>query len=76
MGSAADRCWLRLSTARCISRACFLRCHSWEGLGLAAMANIAGQFGDLCELAFNAAADVKDSGTLLPGSRRVAGSGG
>jgi phosphatidate cytidylyltransferase len=38
-----------------------------EGLGLAAVANIAGQFGDLCESAFKRGADVKDSGTLLPG---------
>ena len=38
-----------------------------EGLGLAAMANIAGQFGDLCESALKRGADVKDSGTLLPG---------
>jgi phosphatidate cytidylyltransferase len=38
-----------------------------EGLGLAAIANIAGQFGDLCESALKRGADVKDSGTLLPG---------
>ncbi|HTA68832.1 MAG TPA: phosphatidate cytidylyltransferase [Bryobacteraceae bacterium] len=38
-----------------------------EGLGLAAVANIAGQFGDLCESALKRGADVKDSGTLLPG---------
>ena len=38
-----------------------------EGLGLAAAANIAGQFGDLCESALKRGADVKDSGTLLPG---------
>ncbi len=38
-----------------------------EGLVLAAIANIAGQFGDLCESALKRGADVKDSGTLLPG---------
>lgn len=38
-----------------------------EGLGLTAVANIAGQFGDLCESAFKRGAGVKDSGTFLPG---------
>ena len=37
------------------------------GLGLTAIANIAGQFGDLCESAWKRGADLKDSGTLLPG---------
>jgi len=37
------------------------------GLGLAAAANIAGQFGDLCESAMKRGAAIKDSGTLLPG---------
>jgi phosphatidate cytidylyltransferase len=38
-----------------------------EGLGLTAIANIAGQFGDLFESALKRGAHVKDSGTLLPG---------
>jgi len=38
-----------------------------EALALTAMANIAGQFGDLCESAMKRGAGVKDSGTWLPG---------
>lgn len=36
-------------------------------LAIAAVANVAGQVGDLCESAFKRGADVKDSGTMLPG---------
>ena len=38
-----------------------------EALALTAIANIAGQFGDLCESAMKRGAGVKDSGTMLPG---------
>jgi len=36
-------------------------------LALTAGANVAGQFGDLCESALKRGAGVKDSGSLLPG---------
>lgn len=36
-------------------------------LGIAAAANVAGQFGDLCESAIKRGAGVKDSGSSLPG---------
>ncbi len=38
-----------------------------EALMLTAVANIAGQFGDLCESAMKRGAGVKDSGMMLPG---------
>jgi phosphatidate cytidylyltransferase len=38
-----------------------------EALVVAAIGNIAGQFGDLCESALKRGAGVKDSGTFLPG---------
>jgi phosphatidate cytidylyltransferase len=38
-----------------------------SALALTTVANVAGQFGDLCESALKRGAAVKDSGTLLPG---------
>ena len=39
----------------------------WQVILIAALANVAGQFGDLAESALKRAAGVKDSGHLLPG---------
>jgi phosphatidate cytidylyltransferase len=39
----------------------------WGVFAVGAGANIAGQLGDLCESAFKRGANVKDSGTTLPG---------
>ncbi len=38
-----------------------------EAIALTAVANVAGQLGDLCESAMKRGAGVKDSGTILPG---------
>ncbi|MGH9718493.1 MAG: phosphatidate cytidylyltransferase [Candidatus Acidiferrales bacterium] len=39
----------------------------WTLIGIAVLANIAGQMGDLVESAYKRGANVKDSGSLLPG---------
>ncbi|MBV9613133.1 MAG: phosphatidate cytidylyltransferase, partial [Acidobacteriaceae bacterium] len=40
---------------------------TWEVVIMAALGNIAGQFGDLAESAIKRGVDVKDSGGMLPG---------
>ena len=45
----------------------FIAAPLWEVLAIAASANVAGQIGDLAESAFKRGADIKDSGTWLPG---------
>lgn len=52
VGALAAR-WVGISTANM--------------LAMAALGNVAGQFGDLLESGYKRSADVKDSGTLLPG---------
>lgn len=47
--------------------AAFLRLPLWPILILVALANVAGQAGDLLESAYKRSAGVKDSGVLLPG---------
>ncbi len=39
----------------------------WQALVIGAVANVAGQIGDLCESAIKRGAGVKDSGHMLPG---------
>jgi phosphatidate cytidylyltransferase len=39
----------------------------WTLLAIAALANVAGQMGDLLESAYKRGANIKDSGSLLPG---------
>ncbi len=45
----------------------WLRIDIWTLVAIAAVANVAGQIGDLLESAYKRAANVKDSGSLLPG---------
>src|SRR6185312_14926355 len=45
----------------------YLSAHWWAILLLAALLNVAAQVGDLLESAIKRGANVKDSGTLLPG---------
>ena len=45
----------------------WLRFDPWHTMAMAGLANIAGQVGDLLVSAYKRSAEVKDSGTLLPG---------